>query len=87
MIYLRPVLVLVSCLLGGTILGGLVGFYLGKFAPEYYRAVFDVPESAAFDAVEAGVGLGISQGLVAGAVIGTILVVTVEFCARTRTPD
>jgi hypothetical protein len=87
MIYFRPVLVLVSCLLGGTILGGLVGFYLGKFAPEYYRAVFDVPDSGIFDAVQAGVGLGVSQGLVAGAVIGTILVVTVELCARSRNPD
>lgn len=87
MIYLRPVFVLAACLLGGAILGGLVGFYLGKFTPDYYPAVFDVPESAAFDTVEAGVGLGVSQGLVAGAVIGTILFVTVEFCARTRNPD
>jgi|APTNR8051073442_1049403.scaffolds.fasta_scaffold32683_2 hypothetical protein len=87
MIYLRPALVLVACLLGGVSLGGLVGFYLGRFTPDYYRAVFDVPESAPFDAVQAGVGLGVSQGLVAGSVIGTILVVTVEFCARSRNPD
>lgn len=87
MIYLRPLLVLISCLIGGSILGGVVGYFLGKWTPEYYRAVFDVAEAENFNAVETGVGLGVSQGLVAGAVLGTILVVTVEFCSRSRTPD
>lgn len=82
MIYLRPLVVLLGCVAGGAILGGTAGYGIGKAAPHYYRAVFDVAAGDSFDAVEAGVGLGVSQGLVAGAVLGTILVVTVELCAR-----
>jgi hypothetical protein len=82
MIYLRPLVVLLGCLAGGAILGGTAGYWIGRAAPQYYRAVFGVAAGDSFDAVEAGIGLGVSQGLVGGAVLGAILVVTVELGAR-----
>lgn len=55
--------------------GGLIGFCLGTFAPDYYRVVFRIPPSMDIDPAHAGLGLGITQGLAAGLFIGLVIVV------------
>ncbi|MBS1713469.1 MAG: hypothetical protein JST30_03945 [Armatimonadetes bacterium] len=51
--------------------GGLVGLLLGLAVPGYYVAVFDGP----VDPVPTGIGLGVTQGLGAGVLVGAFLVV------------
>jgi len=47
---------------------------LGKFAPGYSRGVFANGNSPTLDPVQVGLGLGITQGLVGGAIIGLLIV-------------
>src|SRR5262249_36996738 len=68
----------------GTI-GALIGLLLGVFAPGYYRAVFRYGDSAEFNAVQVGIGLGLSQGLIAGLTIGCVVVLAVTWY-RIRRP-
>jgi len=63
----------VSALLGG-ILGGVVGRALGVYSPSYYRSVFETGKDSQFDPVAVGTGLGASQGLILGALVGLGLV-------------
>lgn len=51
---------------GGAFLGGLVGFLLGLLLPHYYASVFSGP----VDPLQTGIGLGVSQGLLAGGLFG-----------------
>lgn len=53
-----------------SIIGGVMGTQLGRLAPGYYRALFEAGRRADFDPVQVGLGLGVTQGLVAGAMIG-----------------
>ncbi len=70
-----------TTMLGG-LLGMLVGLLLGKFMPEYYHAVFSGAQKPGFDPVAAGVGLGITQGLMIGALCGVGL--TAVICWHQR---
>ena len=60
-------------------LGGLLGFLLGIAVPEYYRTVFGRGNAPGFDPVAVGVGLGTTQGLVGGLVIGVLVVFVVAW--------
>ena len=53
-----------------TAIGGLWGYVLGTFAPDYYRTVFRIPSGDRLDLAQAGLGLGLTQGLAAGLIIG-----------------
>lgn len=55
-------------------IGAFVGGALGKFAPGYYRAVLLAGNSETFNPFEAGVGLGLTQGLIVGLAVGVIVV-------------
>jgi hypothetical protein len=57
-------------------IGALIGFLLGKAAPGYYRSVFGGGSDPLFDPVAVGLGQGLTQGLVLGAGVGLILVLS-----------
>jgi hypothetical protein len=59
--------------------GGLLGYALGVLAPGYYRGVFPSGREPGFDPVAAGLGLGISQGMICGVVVGSIVVLAVAW--------
>ena len=58
------------------LLGAGAGYGLGLVAPDYYRTVFRIPPEIAIDPVQTGFGLGVTQGLAAGLIIGLVIVVT-----------
>lgn len=59
--------------------GAVAGYLLGSIAPDYYRTVFRIPPDASLDPAQAGLGLGVTQGLAGGIVIGLVIVVTVAW--------
>jgi len=58
-----------------TMVGGLTGFSLGKFAPSYYRGIARGGEALDFDPVAFGIGQGVTQGMSAGVAVGLMLIV------------
>ena len=69
----RALTIIVASTLAFAVIGCLIGVTLGQFAPAYYRAMFDRSD-AAFNPTQMGIGLGVTQGAMAGAVIGLVLV-------------
>jgi hypothetical protein len=61
--------------LGGT----LIGFTLAVTLPGYYRAVFSSGRESWFNPIELGVGLGATQGLICGLLVGAIVVLAVAW--------
>lgn len=64
----------------GTALGAAgagLGYLLGRHAPAYYRSVFAGGDSPGFDPVQVGFGLGLTQGLIAGHIVGSVVVLAV----------
>lgn len=67
-----------------ALVGAGLGFLLGTYAPDYYRIVFNIPPGFPLEPAQAGLGLGLTQGLGGGLIIGLVIVVTVAwFNART----
>lgn len=60
-------------------LGGGAGWLLGSFAPDYYRLVFRIPPEVRIDPAQAGLGLGVTQGVGTGLLIGLVIVVAVAW--------
>jgi hypothetical protein len=58
----------------GAVAGGLIGYGMGAALPGYYRGVFASGREPWFDPVHVGVGLGITQGLLAGLAVGAVVV-------------
>jgi len=70
-----------------TLAGGILGWAIGCFWPEYYQIVFGrAAQQAAFDPVAVGVGLGVTQGAVAGLVVGCAAALLVAWVTIRRTP-
>ncbi len=63
-----------GCTLVTGLVGGAVGLALGTQAPAYYRSVFRHGNEPWFDPPSVGLGLGLSQGLILGALVGLSLV-------------
>jgi len=59
--------------------GGAVGILLGVLAPGYYRQVFTIRDEAAFRPIELGLGLGVTQGVIWGLVLGVLIVVVMAW--------
>ena len=59
--------------------GGLFGYALAVILPGYYRGVFSSGREPGFDPVGVGVGLGGSQGLLSGLILGAIVVLAVAW--------
>ena len=79
MTVLRGFVITIASGIAFGVIGGAVGYSLGRFAPDYYRIVFRMPREIDLNPVQAGVGLGITQGLIAGLLIGLIIVVAVSW--------
>lgn len=79
MTVLKGFVITIASGLGFGCLGAMLGFALGKAAPDYYRIVFHVPPNMPLDPAQAGLGLGLTQGLGAGLFIGLVIVVTVAW--------
>ena len=60
-------------------IGGVLGYAMGTFAPDYYRIVFHIPPGMELDPAQAGLGLGLTQGLAAGLVVGLVIVLAVAW--------
>ncbi|MBM3969911.1 MAG: hypothetical protein FJ302_08620 [Planctomycetes bacterium] len=58
-----------------TLIGGVVGFGLGRFVPNYYRTIARDGDAPGFDPLAFGVGQGVTQGLIVGVAVGIALVV------------
>lgn len=71
-------LMLVSTLVF-TAVGGIIGFGLGRFVPNYYRQIVRDGRAPDFDPVAFGIGQGVTQGMTAGIVIGLLLVVALSW--------
>lgn len=59
--------------------GALTGYSLGLIAADNYRMVFRMPPEISIDLAQAGLGLGATQGLGPGILIGLVIVVTVAW--------
>ena len=69
------------------LLGAGTGYLLGSVAPDYYRTVFRIPPEVSIEPAQAGLGLGVTQGLAAGLIIGLVIVVSVAwYNSRTGAP-
>jgi hypothetical protein len=66
----KSFILVVSTILLFTSLGGLIGFCLGRFLPNYYRTVFRDGNDPGFDPISVGLSLGLTQGIVAGTIVG-----------------
>jgi hypothetical protein len=75
----RAVASVAACTVVFSFFGATAGYLLGKLMPGYYRSVFYGGDSPSFDPVQVGVGQGLTQGAVGGAVIGLILVALVAW--------
>lgn len=72
---LKAIVTVAGTAIGFAAFGGAVGAGLGKYAPAYYRQTFYVRDSANFEPIELGLGLGITQGLIWGICVGVLIVV------------
>jgi hypothetical protein len=74
---LKPLFWSVAAVFGSAILGGLLGSVggaaLGAFVPDYYRSVIPGSDRPGFDPLAVGIGLGLTQGIMFGAVVGLAL--------------
>jgi hypothetical protein len=57
-------------------IGAAVGYLLGQSMPGYYRSVFDARSDPDFDPIAVGFGQGLTQGMVLGAAVGLVLVLS-----------
>jgi hypothetical protein len=62
-----------------AIAGGVIGYLLAVVIPQYYRDVFRAGQNPNFDPVAVGLGLGITEGAIAGLFVGAIVVVAVTW--------
>ena len=59
--------------------GGLIGYTMGVIAPGYYRGVFISGREPWFDPIVVGFGLGVSQGLICGVIVGSVVILAVAW--------
>ena len=68
----------------GCAFGGVLGMFIGGLAPDYYRAVFGQFDNPDFSPIQVGFGLGLTQGLGGGCVLGVIILFAVAIAGRLR---
>lgn len=59
--------------------GGAIGYTLAVVLPGYYRGVYSSGREPWFDPMEIGIGLGATQGLICGLVVGAVVVLAVAW--------
>lgn len=66
----KALLLPLAGVLAFCLIGAIIGASIGLIAPDYYRTVVHNSDAPSFDPLQVGVGLGMTQGASAGAVIG-----------------
>jgi hypothetical protein len=69
------------------VVGLVIGWGLGMFAPNYYRDLYEGGHSPKFDPLTMGVGLGVTQGATSGAFVGLALVWVVSWYETRKAPQ
>ncbi|MFO0985277.1 MAG: hypothetical protein U1E76_26695, partial [Planctomycetota bacterium] len=64
----------VGTAVGFGVVGIGIGAFLGKVTPSFLREMLPMRDPAAFDPLEMGIGLGLTNGLIWGLVVGILLV-------------
>ncbi|WP_149110501.1 hypothetical protein [Limnoglobus roseus] len=59
--------------------GGLIGWGVGIYSPDYYRVVVSGGRESDFIPTDVGIGLGASQGIILGAVVGAALAIGIAW--------
>lgn len=68
--------------------GALTGYLIGTFAPDYYQAVFEIPNDSRIDMRQTGLALGLTQGLATGLLVGLVIVLAVAwYNSRNSRPE
>ncbi len=75
----QALLIIAAFAIGFAAVGTLVGYGLGRFVPGYYRGVFSEGLRPDFNPLDVGIGLGCSEGLLFGAVVGTAVVIVLTW--------
>jgi hypothetical protein len=75
----RGFLIILLSGLAFAIGGGGIGYALGAIVPAYYQSVFSNGRQPWFDPVAVGLGLGITQGLICGVIVGAVVVLAVAW--------
>jgi hypothetical protein len=70
----KSLLLVFGCTLTGTLYGGTLGYVVGQWFPDYYRAVFHRLSDGPCNPTSMGVGQGVSTGSFGGIVVGLVLV-------------
>jgi len=87
----RALATVVGTGIGFGVAGSLIGALLGRIAPGFYRQMLPLRDPANFDPVEVGIGLGLTNGLGWGLVVGVLLVAIIAWkdtrLARKDTED
>lgn len=68
------VAIIAICPLIFAAMGAGFGWMLGTYLPGYYRAVFRGGDEPGFDPLQAGIGLGLTQGFGGGIVVAVIII-------------
>ncbi len=66
----RLIAVVMFCAFGGGLLGVSAGLFLAILFPGYYAGVFELRSTGIAEVVPLGVGLGLTQGIGGGALVG-----------------
>lgn len=75
----RGLAILTGCAAVFAVGGGLVGLALGVLMPGYYRGVVSGGRQPNFNPADVGVGLGTSQGVILGVIVGGLVVVALAW--------
>ena len=65
--------------------GAIVGFLIGRFAPDFYRVAFHSHGMQPFDPQTLGFALGLVQGLMVGIGVGLVVVLAVTWSEKRST--
>ncbi|TWU35196.1 hypothetical protein Q31b_52920 [Novipirellula aureliae] len=79
MTVLRGFAITIASGIAFAMFGAGAGYFLGSVAPDYYRTVFRIPPAVSIDPAQAGLGLGVTQGLAGGLAIGLVIVISVAW--------
>ena len=69
----------VGTALGFGVAGTGIGVFLGKVAPGFFRQMLPLRDPASFNPQEVGIGLGLTNGLGWGLVVGVLLVAIIAW--------
>lgn len=84
MTILKGLLTVAGCGFAFTICGGLIGWALGKLAPDFFRVMFPRDGEHAYDPARFGLGIGVANGVTWGLVTGLVVVLAVTFYQARR---